>query len=192
MSSPPDATLLLRRVEAGDAEAANELFAVLQQELRALAGELMRAERAGHTLQPTALVHEAWLKLFGGATVHASDRAHFLRAAARAMRHVLVDHARGKRCAKRDAGKLEALDLTLAAVEGPEQVELVALDEALLRFAELDPVGARVVELRFFAGLGNDEVAAVLGVSTPTVERAWRAARLWLSRALGGETGVSA
>lgn len=187
MQHLPDATTLLARAQCGDAQAADELFVLLQRELRALAGELMRAERAEHTLQPTALVNEAWLKLFArGPSIGGEDRAHFMRTVARAMRHVLVDHARARRRSKRDAGRTEALDLTLAGAESVDSFEVVALDEALHRLAEFDAQGAKVVELRFFCGFSNAEVAAALSVSEATVERAWRSSRLWLARELSG------
>ena len=190
MDRPSDATQLLERAQASDESASNELFVLLQFELRALAGELMGSERAAHTLQPTALINEAWLKLFAGESgLRCLDRTHFVRTVARAMRHILVDHARGRRRVKRDAARVQALDITLAAVEAVAPLEVVALDEALQRFAEFDSAGARVVELRFFCGMSNDEVAETLGVSTATVERSWHAARLWLSRALHGTDG---
>jgi len=192
MDEPSDAAQLLARAQAGDASASQALFVLLQSELRALAGELMAAEGAAHTLQPTALVHEAWIRLFAHDRASSRvDRAHFVRTVARAMRHVLVDHARAKRRVKRDAARVEGLDLTLAAVEGVEQLEVVALDEALQRFAQLDPDGARVVELRFFCGLTNEQVAQTMGVSLSSVERSWRTARLWLSRAIHGGGGAS-
>lgn len=187
MSEPTQAARLLELAGQGDERAARSLFELLSDELRGLAAELMRAERPDHTLQPTALVNEAWLRLFDGVGDGTFvDRAHFLRTAARVMRHVLVDHARGRAALKRGAAaRPEGLDVTLRALEGPDQVEILALDEALERLAELDAAAARVVELRFFAGLEHGQVAEALGLSVPTVERHWRFARLWLSRRIG-------
>ncbi len=183
----PDPTELLRSASAGESAAAETLFRLVQGELTRVARSLMSSERAEHTLQATALVNEAWLRLFKpGAAYEWADRAHFLRTAATAMRHVLVDHARARGREKRGGGsEPAALDAALEELEAGGQTDLVALHDALGRFAELDAQGARIVELRFFAGLSIDETARVLGVSTPTVERGWRAARLWLARALG-------
>jgi RNA polymerase sigma-70 factor, ECF subfamily len=179
-------TRLLRRASAGEPGAASELFGLVYAELVRIAQRLMTDERTEHTLQATALVHEAWIKLFQGEQgAQWIDRAHFLRTAASAMRHILVDHARGRGRAKRGGDKARVLldDVEdQLSVEG--EVDLVALDEVLARFERIDPRGARVVELRYFAGLSIEETAHVLEVSTPTVERSWRAARLWLARAL--------
>jgi RNA polymerase sigma factor (TIGR02999 family) len=187
MPEPNQAARLFALAGQGDASAAHALFDLLSSELRALAADLMRSERPDHTLQPTALVHEAWLRLSSGEGDSSFvDRAHFLRTAGRVMRHVLVDHARGRVALKRGAGaRPEPLDVTLRALEGPDRVEILALDEALERLSEIDDAAARVVELRFFAGLAHGEVAEALGLSIPTVERHWRFARLWLSRCIG-------
>lgn len=179
-------TELLRNASAGQREAAEGLYAVVQAELTRVARSLMSGERSEHTLQATALVNEAWLRLFRPDVVFQwSDRAHFLRTAAVAMRHVLVDHARTRGRDKRGGGQHVALDAALDELEAGGAVDVVELHDALERFAQIDPQGARIVELRYFAGLTIDETARVLGVSTPTVERGWRTARLWLTRALG-------
>lgn len=189
---PPetDATRLLRRAGAGDAAAASEILSLLYGELKRLAGQLMHGEATGHTLQATALVHEAWMKLIGAGTMpQVEDRAHFLRLAARAMRRVLVDHARTRDRVKRGGGaRREPLDDVVDAITLGAAFDLIALNDGLERLAALDDRSARIVELRLFAGLSIEETASALGVSTPTVERGWRVARLFLSRELGGET----
>jgi RNA polymerase sigma factor (TIGR02999 family) len=180
-------TTLLRGASRGDAGAADQLFGLVYAELRRVAQRLMASEPTAHTLQATALVHEAYVRLLGGgAAVDWTDRAHFVRTAARAMRNVLVDHARAARRDKRGGGaEKRGLDLVLDEIERGGEIDVVALHDALARFAALDEQAARVVELRFFAGLSIEDAARVLEVSTPTVERAWRTARLWLSRELG-------
>jgi len=157
-----------------------DLFLRLYHEMRAVADRLLRHEAPGHTLQPTALVHEAWFKLAGNAAPVALDRGHYLALAARAMRQVLVDHARRRRTAKR-GGAIP--DVTIADDRLGYALpldDLIAVDEALTRLAAQDPRLARVVELRFFAGLEESEVAAVLEVTTRTVQRDWAKARAWL------------
>jgi RNA polymerase sigma factor (TIGR02999 family) len=184
---PSLATRLISRANAGDAQASRELLELLYVELRRLAGELMRSEREAHTLQPTALVHEAWMRLCAGATpVTFQDRAHFVRTAAQVMRRVLVDHARARGSERRTPpGEAEPLDALLLGFESDNRLDLLALDEALARLEEFDERAARVVELRFFGGLTSEETATAIGASTPTVERSWRVARLWLARELG-------
>ncbi len=161
----------------------------LYGELRRVAGALMARERTAHTLGPTALVSEAWLRI-AGSDAKANDRAHFLRLAARAMRHVLVDHARARGRQKRggEAARVP-LDTALAWYE-EQRLDVLAIDEALERLGAMDAPLARIVELRFFAGLTLDETAAALETSVATVERGWKVARLWLARdlALDGET----
>jgi RNA polymerase sigma factor (TIGR02999 family) len=157
----------------------------VRAELRGVAGGLMREQPAGHTLQPTALVHEAWLRLLGGGASHYQSRAHFLGVAARAMRSILVDHVRKKRAEKRGGGRAaEPLDEAVAAIESAS-TDLLDLDLALDELEADDPELARLVELRFFAGLSHDEVAAVQGVSLSTIERSWRLARARLHKRLG-------
>ncbi len=177
-------TVLLRRMGAGDREAGERVFALVYAELRARAGGLMGA--AGGTLQPTAIVHEAWIKLAGSESGDWRDRGHFLAFAASAMRSILVDHARAKRTAKRGGGAAR-IELDRAVAEYEDRaVDLVALDEALAELATLDPELARVVELRFFGGSTIAETAQALGISTATVERDWRTARSWLRQRIDG------
>ena len=184
------ATRLLRRMEEGDERAGEELLALLYGELRGIAAHAMGRERAGHTLEPTALVHEAWMRLLAGeeGAPRFVGREHFVRVAARAMRRVLVDHARARGAEKRGRDWQPApLDEVVASIEARD-VDLLALDEALERLHDMDPELARLVELRFFAGLSIAETAGVLEVGTATVERHWRVARMWLRRELSGDT----
>lgn len=183
---PGDATRSLGRLAAGDAEAAGELLELLYAHLRALAAGAMRGERASHTLDPTALVHEAWLRLFGQDSRRFTDRAHFLRAAARAMRRVLIDHARARGRHKRTADPAELPFAGWLDGIAERQLDLLALDEALDRLEAADPELARLVELRFFSGLSIAETAAVLTRSTASVERDWRCAKALLQRLLDG------
>jgi RNA polymerase sigma factor (TIGR02999 family) len=186
-----DATRLLQRAGEGDSEARSALLALLYRELRDLAQSSMRGERRDHTLQPTALVHEAWLRLAQAEEPpHWRSRAHFLGAAATTMRRVLVDHARRRRTDKRgaDAPRIE-LDDALVGPDSPE-LDLLALDEALDRLGRRDEELARLVELRFFGGLTNEETARVLGLSTRQVEGGWVAARGWLRRELSTRGGA--
>ncbi len=177
-----DLTVILQRMDRGEPSAAHELLPLVYEELRQLAAQKMARETPGQTLQATALVHEAWLRLGGDAQPEWRTRAHFFAAAAEAMRRILIDAARRKRCGRHGGGgervSLEGLDL--AATMDDEQV--LALDEALERLAAQDAAKAQVVELRFFAGLTNEQVARVLGVSEPTVKRYWTYARAWLFR----------
>lgn len=179
MPMPDHVTALLVRAGAGDHSAASTLFDLLYGELRARARAILRDDR-GLTLQPTALVHEAWLKLVPGGAAGPRDRAHFLRLAAAAMRSVLVDHARARNADKRGGGARRQPIDELCDVFAARATDLVVLDDALRRLHDLDPMLAQIVELRFFAGLEVAEVAATLAVSASTVERAWRTARSWL------------
>ena len=185
-SSRGEVTRLLLDWRHGDAEVQNKLLPLVYAELRLLARNLMRRERAGHTLQPTALVHEAYLKLFDQRYATWQNRAHFFGVAARAMREILVDHARRRAAAKRggDAARisLDEIELKLPA----PSIDLIALNVALDRMATLDPAQARLVELRAFGGLTIDETAEVLGCSPATVTRQWRHAEAWLHRELVG------
>ena len=162
------------------------LLKMVYDDLRARADALMRRERGDHTLQATALVHEAWLRLVDRGEWE--DRTHFFAVAARALRRVLVDHARTRRRDKRGGGapKLQFDDEMFAAYENA--VDLVAMDDALAKLSNEDEDAAKIIELRFFGGLGHDEIAKVLDVSTRTVERRWRFARAWLFRALADAT----
>lgn len=157
---------------------------MLYPELRRIAGRLMRSERGGHTLQPTAVVHEAFMRLVDAQTIEWQDRAHFLGIAARVMRRILIEHARRRGAAKRGGG-VDRLTLDEAAVPGDDaSVGLLDLDDVLTRFAEVDDRGARVAELRIFGGLTVRETAEELGVSSRTVNGDWAVARLWLAREL--------
>jgi RNA polymerase sigma factor (TIGR02999 family) len=178
--SQHEVTRLLIRLTDGDGDVLGELLPLVYDELRRLAAGYLRRERPGHTLQPTALVHEAYLRMVDQSQVHWQNRAHFLGVAAQMMRRILVDHARGQKAEKR-GGDFQKLSLDENIdVLGERAADLVALDEALQRLAEFDPQKARVVELRFFGGLSVEETAEVLGVSAPTVKRQWRMAKAWL------------
>jgi RNA polymerase sigma-70 factor (ECF subfamily) len=184
--SPDEMTQLITRSVGGDELAAARLMELVYAELRGLAGSYLRQQRHDHTLQPTALVHEAYLKLGGHEGAGWKDRAHFIAVAATAMRQILTDHARRRSAEKRGGGgdwERVSLDRAMmpGAGEGDEDaVDVIALDECLTRLAALDPRKHRIVELRFFGGLSVDEVAEVVGVSKTTVENEWRAARAWL------------
>jgi RNA polymerase sigma factor (TIGR02999 family) len=180
-----DVTTLLARWNDGDPQALKELIAVVHGELRRLAGHLMRHERPEHTLQPTELVHEAYLRLTGLREMPLENRRHFYGAAAEAMRRILVDHARQRHAEKRGGPDLQKLPLELA-LNSPIDLRLdfVRLDEALQALAAQAPEKARVVELRYFAGLSLQQTADVLGISVATVKRHWAFARAWLYRAL--------
>jgi len=185
-------TQLLARISAGDAAALDQLFPLVYAQLRLAAEHALRAERPGHTLAPTALVHEAYLKLIGGGAIPAADRGHFLAIAARAMRQILVDHARRKRARKRGDGAIPVdIDAALPDRAMPAD-ELVALDDALERLSGINPRLRSVVELRFFAGLGEEEIAEALGITTRTVQRDWAKARAWLYREVYGDAGAAA
>jgi len=186
-------TQLLERASSGDAAARATLFAVLYRELRRLAEAAMRAERADHTLQPTALVHEAFLRLAADHNRFQS-RAHFLGVAASAMRRVLVDHARGRNAQKRGSGvtRVAVDDFDDFPQARGDEIDLVVLDDALSRLATLDARQGQIVELRFFGGLSVEETAAVVGVSERTVKREWQMSRAWLRREIFRSTGGSA
>lgn len=185
MSSTPEptepATVLLQRLHAGDAEAGQRLLPLIYAELRQAADLCLQRERPGHTLQATALVHEAWIRMCGaGASPQAESRGHFVRIAARAMRQILVDHARARSARKRGTRiEVESIDALMVAFED-RSIDVLALDETLERLTHMDEGLARIVELRYFAGLNLPEVALALEVSLSTVERGWRAARAWL------------
>jgi RNA polymerase sigma factor (TIGR02999 family) len=187
--SPQEITKLLADWHAGDDAALERLAPLVYAELRRIARRKMGREREGHTLQATALVNEAYLRLAGGGALALQDRAHFYAVCAQVMRHVLVDHARAQARDKRGGGAAHVpLDeAALAAAGAPG--ELVALDEALRGLEEVDPQKARVVALRYFAGLSIEETAEVLGVSPTTVRREWRRAKAWLYRAIAERGG---
>ena len=183
MSAPAkDVSGLLTAWNEGDPSAQQELLPLVYDELRRLARAYLRRERPGHTLQPTALVHEAYLRLVGEGGATWQNRAHFFGIAARLMRQILINHAEARATARRGGG---ALRLSLAAAdrlaEGPD-VELMALDDALKGLSALDPRQGQIVEMRFFGGLSVEETAAVLDLSPATVKREWSAARAWLRR----------
>jgi RNA polymerase sigma factor (TIGR02999 family) len=176
-----------KQPDAGVPQDPNELFPLVYAELRRIAAREMRRERPGRTLQTTALVHEAYLRLLKDASLSFESRAHFLGIAARAMREILIEHARGRGARKRGGGAVRlTLDELSAPVAAPS-VDVLALDEALQRLARLDERHARVVELRYFGGLSVEETAAALDLSPATVKRAWTLARAWLYRELAGE-----
>jgi RNA polymerase sigma factor (TIGR02999 family) len=180
-----DVTRLLNAIGQGEPGAAGRLLALVYDELRRLAAQKMAHEQPGQTLQPTALVHEAYLRLVGNQ--HFDNRGHFFAAAAEAMRRILVENARRKRRQKR-GGDRERLDLEPDRLAAPENDErLVALDEALTRLAAVEPAKAELVKLRAFAGLSLDAAAAVLGVSPATADRWWAYARAWLRAEISGE-----
>jgi RNA polymerase sigma factor (TIGR02999 family) len=187
---PDNDNRLLDQISGGDQAAAGRLLPVVYDELRALAGSFLRAERPDHTLQPTALVHEAYLKLVGQVQVTWANRAHFMAVAASAMRRILADHARRRRAAKRGGGWHEITLDEAVDLDSGRDLDLVDLDEALTKLASLDQRKSRVVELRFFGGLTNPAVAEVLGVSRKTVADDWTVARLWLRRELGGRANT--
>ena len=177
-------TGMLQAWAKGDLDARDRLLPIVYDELRRQAARELRGERAGHTLQPTALVHEVYLRLAQPRRVPWESRAEFFAAAAQAMRRILVDHAR-KRAAGKRAGNWTRIELAdEVAIEGRPELDLLALDDALEGLAELDPRHARIVELRFFGGLSVPEAASVLKVSTATVKRDWSLARAWLLRRL--------
>jgi RNA polymerase sigma factor (TIGR02999 family) len=177
-------TRLLREARAGDRAALDELLPLVYRELRQIAARHLAQERPGHTLQATALVHEAYLRLIDQHSVDWRNRAHFFSIAAEMMRRVLVNHAVGRRAQKRGSGEtLLSLDEVIS-FPNRQDVDLVLLDEALNRLTELDPRQARIVEMRFFAGLTVEEVAEVLGVPDSEVKREWRSAKAWLTTQL--------
>lgn len=180
-----DVTRLLVDLQRGTDGAADQLVPLVYDELHKLAVHYMRAERGDHTLQPTALVHEAYIRLVDQRNASWQNRSHFFGIAAQAMRRILVDHARRKRAGKREGGDRVTLDESVA--EAPQRsVDLIALDDALNKLASLDPRQARVVELRFFGGLDIEQTAESLGISPATVKRDWTFARAFLQREMDG------
>jgi RNA polymerase sigma factor (TIGR02999 family) len=174
-------TQLLNRWSKGDEQALHDLVPIVYEELRRLAHYYLRSERPDHTLQSTALVHEAYVRLMGGRRVELQNRDHFFAVASRLMRQILVDYARSRKAAKRDGGcrvsLSNAMDIPIANDE-----DLVALDRALDELARIDERQARIVELKFFGGLSTSSAASVLHISRATVDREWAVARLWLHR----------
>ncbi len=182
-----DVTQLLCAMGAGDGRAADELLPLVYDELRMLAERNLRQERPDHTLQATALVHEAYLRLVDSDRIRLRNRAHFFALAAQAMRRILVDHARRHKRQKRGGGvaRISLDDLPTLAIA--TDINLLALDESMQGLEQVEPRYARIVEMRFFGGMTMEEIAAILEVSLSTVERDWRVARAWLYRDLGRE-----
>jgi RNA polymerase sigma-70 factor (ECF subfamily) len=185
-AGPVEVTALLEALRAGDSTAGDRLLPLVYDTLHALAARQLRNERADHTLQPTILLHDAWLRLTGSRESPWNDRQHFFALAARAMRRLLVDHARARAAAKRRGDLAVTMPDELPVAAGPDVVDLIALDQALDQLALVDDRARRVVELRFFGGLEWLDIAALLDVSEPTVKRDWRFARVWLRRAIDG------
>jgi RNA polymerase sigma factor (TIGR02999 family) len=180
---PTAVTGLLAQWRAGDQAALEALIPLVHGELRRIAHAYLRGERRGHTLQSTALVNEAYLRLVSQGPGKINGRAHFLGVAARLMRQILVDYARAQHAAKRDGGRRVEMEEALHPLQVAD-VDVLALDEALTALAQLDPEQSRIVEMRFFGGLSIEDTATVLGVSPSTVKREWASARAWLSREL--------
>ena len=179
---PQNVTELLIGWSKGDKEALDSLVPLVYDELRRQASRYLRHERVGHTLQTTALIHEAYLRLVDQKNVHWQNRAHFFGIAAQLMRRILVDHARTKKRAKRGGSNIRVSFNDATAMAQGQDLDIVALDEALERLAEIDEQQSRIVELRFFSGLTVDETAEVLGISPATVKRDWSMAKAWLHR----------
>ena len=182
MAGSGEVTRLLAQLRQGDQQAADQLAPLVYEELRRVAGACMRRERPGHTLQATALVHEAYIRLIGSEAPE--NRAHFFGIAAHTMRQVLLDYARQHNAAKRGGGALK-VDLETELVAAPEAFgDVIEIDEALKLLERIDPRQSRIIELRFFAGLTVEETAEVMDLSTATVKREWRLAKAWLTREL--------
>lgn len=180
-------TALLRRAARGDENARNELYPHIHQEMRRLAAAYMARERPGHTLQPTALLHEAYLRLIEAKEIDWVGRGHFYATAAKVMRRILISHARTRQASKR-GGELQRVDLDEAFTVGTGQDPiLISLDEALSRLESESPRAYQLVELKFFAGLSFEEAALALNVSSRTLKRDWEAAKRWLYREIQGE-----
>ncbi|MFZ0800617.1 MAG: sigma-70 family RNA polymerase sigma factor [Terriglobales bacterium] len=184
MDAPTDVATLLGELDVGKDKAAADLVVSLYSELHRLASHYLQRERSDHTLQTTALVHEAYLRLADQREVHWKNREQFLGVAARLMRRILVDHSRGHGAKKRGKGFERVFLEEAAGVSKGKAADVIALDEALTRLAEFDPQLAQVVELRFFGGLSIEEAAGVLGVSRTTLKRNWNVAKAWLAREL--------
>jgi RNA polymerase sigma-70 factor (ECF subfamily) len=186
---PEDVTVLLAELSQGRVEAGDKLVPLVYNELRRVARAQMQRERPGHTLQATALVHEAYLKLAGQRSTNWQNRAHFFGVAAQLMRRILIDHARGHNRGKR-GGAQQFVPLDKAIAFCPEQSdELLRIDEALKRLSKLDVRQAKIVEMRFFAGLTSEEIAEVLNISAKTVKRDWAVAKAWLHGELSADHG---
>jgi RNA polymerase sigma factor (TIGR02999 family) len=190
MSEPQHGSMvteLLARARSGDPSALENVFPLIYDELRRIARQQLRNEPDGHTLSPTALVHEAYMRLIDYSRMEWTGRAHFMSVAATAMRRILVDHARGHRSLKR-GGALRRVSLDAVELADEERAELlVAVDEALVRLKELDPRQAKVVECRFFGGMTEEETAEALGIGLRTAKRDWAKAKSWLHKELAAE-----
>ncbi|MGA7411990.1 MAG: sigma-70 family RNA polymerase sigma factor [Bryobacteraceae bacterium] len=186
MSAPGvDVTRLLAQLRGGNQDAANQLVPLIYKELRRMARSYMRQERPGHTLQATALVHEAYMRLAAGDQGPWQNRAHFFAHAAHAMRQVLMDCARRRHADKRGGGEARKVQIDAELLIAADKLEdVIAIDEALDRLARIDPRQSRLVELRFFAGMDVEEAAEVMGVSPVTIKREWRSAKAWLHQNL--------
>lgn len=189
MGERSEITAILDGVSAGSQSELERLLPAVYDELRSLAERHLNQERRNHTLQPTALAHEAYLKLVRHTDIHWRDRIHFFGAAGQAIRRILIDHARGRKRCKRAGRRVELCFDNIADLSEQNAEDLIALDQALSRLLAEAPRKARVVELRFFSGLTAEETASILGVTVRTVERDWRYARAWLFRELGGRGG---
>jgi RNA polymerase sigma factor (TIGR02999 family) len=185
--APENVTQLLIDWSKGDKAALDALLPAVYQELRHQAARYLRRERAGHTLQTTALIHEAYIKLIDQRNVHWQNRAHFFGIAAQAMRRILVDHARAKNRAKRGGSDIRVSFNEANLVGQQQDLDIEALDEALTRLSKIDEQQSRIVELRFFSGLTVEETAEVLGISPATVKRDWSMAKAWLHREISTE-----
>ena len=189
MDAAGEITRLLQELKAGNKAAESQLLEVVYPELRKIAGRYLKSERAGHTLQPTALVNEAYLQLAGQMDNDWQNRSHFYAVAAQLMRRILVDYARNKKAAKRDGSRFKVELTDTLAVTEDRLDEILSIDEALERLAEFDPRQSKVVELRFFGGMTEDEVAAFLQVAPRTVKRDWNVAKAWLHGELNSARG---
>jgi len=182
--SPNEISMILKDWSAGNRASADALLSIVYDELRKIAARYLSKERSGHTLQPTALVHEAYMKLVDISDIRWQDRAHFFAVSANVMRHILVDHARAKQTQKR-GGKVHRIALEEAtSFSNQEDVDLLAVDDALKELAAFDEIQSQIVELRFFGGLTIEETAHVIGKSPATVKREWSMAKAWLHRKL--------
>jgi RNA polymerase sigma-70 factor (ECF subfamily) len=187
MNDTTEVTRLLHEIGKGDKEAFNQLLPLVYSELHRLARSYFRRERSDHTLQPTALVNEAYMRM-AGESAEIESRGHFLAMAATQMRRILVDYARQHRAVRRGAGGQKVMIEDTMAICEPRSLDMIVLDSALAKLALLDPSQAQLVELRFFGGLSVEETAEVLGISSSTVKREWRVARAFLCREITGES----
>lgn len=183
---PAEVTELLRRWSGGDVAARESLVPLVYDELRRLARYYLASQRSDHTLQSTAIVHEAYLRLAGRDNVHWENRSHFFAVAAQLMRRILVDHARKRNAAKRGGAHLTLLVDETVEPSSQRELDLIALDDALKALAELDERQSRIVELRFFGGLSIDDTSRILDISPATVKREWSTARAWLHEEISG------